>query len=233
LDEKSSQIRRMFSAISRRYDLLNHLLSFDIDRSWRKTAARETGGFSPARVLDLCAGTGDLGLAILNSMGETGHVVAADFSREMLRIGMAKTEKRNLARRMSFVEADGMRLALPDNCVDASAIAFGLRNIVDWPKGLREMARATRPGGKIIVLEFSTPPSGPMRWAYLLYFAYLLPGLGNLVSRSKAYGYLRDTVLNWPSPDELAQAMREAGLADVRYRRLTFGIACLHVGVVQ
>ncbi len=223
----------MFSAISGRYDFLNHLLTLNIDKSWRKTTVRETAEPKPARVLDLCAGTGDLGLAYLNSMGDAGQVVGADFSQEMLRIGLRKTEKRNLAGRMSFVEADAMRLPLPDDYFDSSAIAFGLRNIVDWRRGLNEMARVTRSGGRIVVLEFSTPPHGLVRWVYLLYFAHLLPGLGNLVSRSKAYGYLRDTVLNWPEPDELVEAMREAGLIDVQYRRLTFGIACLHVGAVR
>ncbi len=223
----------MFSAISGQYDFLNHLLSLNIDKKWRRATVRETRDPIPERVLDLCTGTGDLGLAYLNSMGEAGHVTAADFSREMLRIGLRKTKKKNLTLQVSFVEADGMNLPLPGDYFDVSAIAFGLRNIVDWRKGLREMARVTRSGGKVAVLEFSTPPRGPVRWAYLFYFRRLLPMLGNLVSRSKAYGYLRDTVLEWPEPDDLAQAMREEGLDDVRHRRLTFGIACLHVGVVR
>ncbi|MCX7013357.1 MAG: ubiquinone/menaquinone biosynthesis methyltransferase [Candidatus Sumerlaeota bacterium] len=230
MNEQAEQIRRMFSAISPRYDLLNHLLSLNVDRRWRRIAVRETAGPSPARVLDVCAGTGDLGFAYLEAMNGLGLVVAADFSGPMLRRGAQKAERRAAQRRIAFVESDGLRLPFPDARFDVAAAAFGLRNLVDWRAGLREMARVVRPGGRVAILDFSLPPNRILRALFLFYFLRFLPFLGYAFTRSRAYEYLPRSVLSWPEPPALAAMMAEAGLRKTRFRRLSFGIACLHVG---
>jgi len=164
-------------------------------------------------------------------MNGQGLVVGVDFSGPMLRLGARKAALRAEGRRIAFVEGDGLRLPFPDGCFDLAAVAFGLRNIVDCRAAIREMARVTRPRGKVAVLEFSFPPRGPIRYVYLAYFLFVLPWIGNLVSRSHAYCYLSRSVRAWPEPDELTAMMREAGLSEVHCRPLTFGIACLHIGV--
>ena len=230
MEERAQAIRGMFSRISPHYDLLNHLLSGNIDRLWRRRVAREVVRNQTRQVLDVCSGTGDLAFALLQRMNGHGSVIGADFSSAMLQRAKQKAETAGVAQRVQFIESDGLKLPFADASFDAVTVAFGLRNLTDWNAGLREMARVTRSGGRVAILEFSVPRWQPFRWLYLFYFTQVLPRLGNAVSRSKAYQYLTDTVLNWPAPDRLAGMMEEAGLRQVGYRPLTGGIACLHVG---
>ncbi len=229
MEERARTIRRMFSSISPRYDFLNHLLSASIDRRWRKHLAAKLIDANTHRLLDLCTGTGDVAFALSACMTQ-GAVFGADFSREMLQIGARKAEQRTATASVNFIESDALHLPFSSAYFDAVSIAFGLRNIVDWKAGLREMARVTRPGGKVAILEFSLPQHQPLRGLYLAYFTRFLPWIGNQFSRTKAYSYLTDTVLEWPSPDNLAREMEHSGLSEVTFERLSGGIACIHIG---
>ncbi len=231
MEERAQSIRRMFSAISPRYDLLNHLLSGNIDKLWRHRVAREVITADTRAVLDLCAGTGDLSFALSQALSPGGHIIALDFSLEMLRIAQRKYAPSSALHSVSFVEGDGLRLPFPNDQFDAVTVAFGLRNLVDWQGGLHEMARVTHKGGKVAVLEFSLPRHQPFRALYLFYFTRMLPVIGKWFSGSTAYQYLTDTVLQWPNPQELRQMMERADLRDISIIRLTGGIACLHIGV--
>ncbi len=217
----------MFARIAPRYDLLNHLLSLGIDRRWRKAVIRRAGELDGRLVLDACTGTGDLALAFA---GAGARVVGADFTHEMLRHAARKARA---DRPVCFVGGDTLRLPLGDGAVDVSTVAFGIRNVADRAKGLAELARVVRPGGLVLVLEFSMPTSRFPGALYRLYFTRLLPRIGGWLSGdSGAYRYLPDTVLAWPDPAALAREMEGVGLVDCGWRRLSSGIACLSWGRV-
>jgi demethylmenaquinone methyltransferase/2-methoxy-6-polyprenyl-1,4-benzoquinol methylase len=216
----------MFARVAPRYDLLNHLLSFQVDRYWRRfTVARldHRLGHDGVRVLDLCCGTGDL-LAGL----ERAHrrpVYGADFCHPMLEAARAK-----LGPRARLLEADALALPLPDRSFDVVTIAFGLRNLANYRLGLAEMYRLLRPAGLLAVLEFSQPRGRIVGPVYQLYFRRLLPRLGGAISGAgQAYRYLQESVERFFAPEELAASLREAGFREVRYWPLTGGIAVLHV----
>lgn len=227
-EAKAARVQRMFSAIAPRYDLLNHLLSLNVDRLWRRAAARALlAGGDRQRVLDSCAGTLDLSLAIARRQGPGGRVVAADFALPMLELGKPKIGPAAVAE----VAADGLRLPFPDQAFDGASVAFGIRNVADPERGLRELARVLEPGGRLVILEFSRPSFRPLAAAYRLYFHQILPRVGALLSRHRqAYTYLPESVEEFPTPEAFAEMMREAGFGAVHWRRLTGGIATLHVG---
>jgi demethylmenaquinone methyltransferase/2-methoxy-6-polyprenyl-1,4-benzoquinol methylase len=244
LDKREARIRTMFGNIARRYDLLNHLLSLNVDRYWRWRTTRlapPDGGTAP--ILDVCTGTGDLALAYHRaarpraapSGGESGAaplVVGADFCLPMLLPAREKTRRRGAADRVCYVEADTQRLPFPDDTFQLTAVAFGLRNVTDTDKGLAEMVRVTRPGGRVVILEFSRPHHWLFGRLYRFYFRRVLPCIGQLVSRSRdsAYNYLPASVMEFPDGAALAARLRGHGLADVRWYPLTFGIATLYLG---
>jgi demethylmenaquinone methyltransferase / 2-methoxy-6-polyprenyl-1,4-benzoquinol methylase len=226
--EKAAAVRGMFAAIAPRYDLLNHLLSLNIDRRWRRTAvdALLDGRSRDGMYLDGCAGTLDLALELARRPGFSGRVVGADFAEPMLRHGTGKIG----SARVSPAAADALRLPFPDAVFDAAMVGFGVRNLADLDAGLRELARVLRPGGRVVILEFAIPHRQPLRGLYLLYFRRLLPRIGRLVSRhGSAYSYLPASVLEFPEPRALADRMAAAGFADVRWRRRTGGIVAVHV----
>ncbi len=227
VDKSPRRIREMFDLISPRYDFLNHLLSLNIDVRWRRRAAERCGP-DPKRVLDVCSGTGDLALELRRRW--RCDVTATDFAFQMLR--RARVKGRRDAR-LRFQQADTTRLPFRDGAFDACAVAFGLRNVADLGAGIREMARVVRPGGRVVILDFATPPSPLLRGGYRFYFSRVLPAIGELIApaRRGAYRYLPDSVAAWPDPDELSRALEGAGLADVEYERLTCGIAAVHYGV--
>lgn len=231
VDKSSKRIQRMFGEIAPRYDLLNRLLSMGIDRRWRRRTTRIVPpGTGP--VLDVCTGTGDLALAYWRAGGRKIRVVGTDFAHPMLTIANTKAAKAKAADDVSFLEADTLSLPFPDASFQVVTVAFGLRNVCDTDRGLREMARVCRPGGHVAVLEFSTPNVWPLRQVYLSYFRHVLPRIGQAVARNQqsAYNYLPESVGEFPQGEALATRMSEAGLHDVRFHPFTFGIATLYVG---
>jgi demethylmenaquinone methyltransferase / 2-methoxy-6-polyprenyl-1,4-benzoquinol methylase len=233
LDKREARIRGMFAAIAPRYDLLNHLLSLNIDRSWRRRTTRLVPPEGDAPILDLCTGTGDLALAYDRAAGGTVPVVAADFCHPMWVRAVEKTAIRNADGRIRYVEADAQRLPFPNDAFQITCVAFGLRNVTDCDRGLAEMARVTRPGGRVAILEFSKPRHWLFGRAYRFYFRRLLPLIGQVFSRSPdaAYHYLPASVLEFPDYEALLAKMERHGLTGTRYYPFTFGIATLYVGV--
>lgn len=234
LDKREARIRRMFGQIAPWYDFLNHLLSLNIDRAWRRKTARlvpPVAGAGP--VLDLCTGTGDLALTYDRASGGSVPIVGADFAPEMLAIAAKKAARRGASSRIQFVEADAQALPFPAGQFQLAVVAFGLRNVTDTDRGLAEMVRVVRPGGRVAVLEFSQPRGPLFGRIYRAYFRHVLPRVGQLLSRSgeNAYQYLPESVLRFPDGEALAARLRAHGLADVRYYPFTFGIATLYVGV--
>ena len=219
----------MFSGIARRYDLLNHLLSGNVDKRWRRKTARalESSLVEGARVLDVACGTGDLSL-VLAEVGAV-RVVGLDFCRPMLEIARRKADEGS--RPIPFVEGDALRLPFADETFDAATIAFGLRNLAGVADGLRELRRILKPGGRLAVLEFSSPVVPGFRALFRFYFTRVLPRIGGLVSGSRgAYEYLPDSVTRFPDQKRLAELMRAEGFEKVEYVNLTGGIAALHTG---
>ena len=221
----------MFAGIAPRYDFLNHFLSANRDRGWRR-ATVEAGEARPGdRVLDVCTGTGDLALEWARSTAGGPPVVGTDFCEPMVRLGAEKARRDGAAVRLGV--ADTLRLPFRDGAFAVASVGFGIRNVADLGGGLREMARVVRPGGRVVVLEFTRPSNPAFRFVYYVYFLLLLPLLGNLVSGSRrnAYGYLPRSVLSFPDRARLARMMEEAGLREVRVRDLGLGIVTVHTGV--
>jgi len=228
-----AKIAGMFDAIARRYDTLNHLLSAGLDRRWRRLAIRALKLRPQDRLLDMCTGTADLAIAAVTSpAGAPGDVVGIDFSGEMLRLGLAKVRAAGLAARVRLVRGDATRVPLPDDSVDAAAVAFGIRNVVDRDRGCREFARVLRPGGRLAVLEFGTPRWPGVKQVYQWYFRAVLPRIGGLISgNSDAYAYLPASVGEFPAPDQFAAVLRAAGFSEVEWKSLTFGVVYLYVAI--
>jgi len=226
---KRTFVRGMFSAIAPRYDLLNHLLSFHLDRWWRRRAIdqlrweQSPGG----TYLDLCAGTLDVAAALAARHGFAGRVLGADFAEAMLRAGRRKAS----ADVVTPLVADALELPLADNCAAGAIVAFGIRNVADLDAGLREVYRVLARGARFVILEFTTPRRRLVRAVYHFYFHHVLPVIGGIISgRDQAYRYLPESVARFPREEELAARMHAAGLADVRWTSLTFGVAAIHVG---
>lgn len=227
--ERARAVREMFSAIAPRYDLLNHLLSLNVDRSWRRRAVDRLGWEDrPAgRYLDVCAGTFDLAIELAGRRAFTGEVVAVDFARAMLRQGLDKIERHPI----TPMCADALRLPIASHSFDGAMVGFGVRNLTGIDSGLREIRRLLRPGGRLVILDFARPARQPLRGAYLFYFTRLLPLIGRLISKhSYAYNYLPESVLSFAEPGELAERMGTAGFADVGWEPMVGGIACLWWG---
>lgn len=227
--DKRAYVRAMFSDIAPRYDLLNHLLSFNVDRRWRRQAIRSLGWERDPRglYLDLCAGTLDVASELARQPGFAGRVIGADFAEPMLRAGREKVG----ARAIHAVTADALALPLGDATCAGAIVAFGARNLADLDAGLREVARVLAPGARYVILEFTTPQSAVVRSGYHLYFHHLLPKIGGLISGNRgAYRYLPESVAHFPGMAALAERMRAAGFRDVGWASLTLGIAAIHVG---
>lgn len=226
-----ARIAGMFDAIARRYDTLNHVLSIGLDRRWRKQAILALRLKPNDRLLDMCTGTGDLAVAAVTApVGAAGDVVGIDFSGEMLRLGLAKVRTAGLSARVHLARGDATSVPLPDESVDAAAVAFGIRNVVDRDRGCREFARVLRPGGRLAVLEFGTPQMPGLKQLYQWYFRAVLPRIGGLISGNRsAYAYLPASVGEFPSPEAFADVLRRAGFSHVDWKSLTFGAVCLYI----
>lgn len=229
--EHARRVREMFAGIAGRYDLLNHLLSGNTDRRWRRLVARrlqDTLSRKGARALDVACGTGDLALALATATG--ARIVGTDFCRPMLEIAARKAEA-NVSSEIPFVEGDALKLPFADGLFDAVSIAFGLRNLSSVEGGLQELFRVLKPGGRAAILEFSRPVVPGFRALFQFYFMRVLPKVGGAISGSPgAYEYLPDSVSRFPDQKRLAAMMLDAGFAEVEYKNLTGGIAALHLG---
>jgi demethylmenaquinone methyltransferase/2-methoxy-6-polyprenyl-1,4-benzoquinol methylase len=232
VDKSDYRVRRMFASIARRYDLLNHLLSLNIDRSWRRFTTRVVPPQPGEPVLDCCTGTADLALAYDVAAGGRSVVIGTDFCREMLVLGRQKAARRGALDRVILIEGDAQRLPVPDDTFGVVSVAFGLRNVRDTMRGIDEMIRAARPGGKVAILEFSRPRGKLLGKLYLAFFRHVLPRVGEAIAPNpdQAYHYLPRTVLEFPDGQEMLDLLASRGLLDLQSHPLTLGIATLYVG---
>ena len=231
-EEKVRLVQRHFDTVARRYDLMNTLLSFGLHHLWKRRAVRMMGLKPGAKVLDVCGGTGDLALLAARAVGEAGQVVLYDFNRAMLAAGRPKIAASGRAGNIAFIQGDAQRLACPDETFDAAMVGFGIRNLLNMNAGLKEMHRVLKPGGKLMVLEFSRPTSAWFRRLYDFYSFFIMPLAGQIaVGSRRAYTYLPESIRLFPAPEDLAATLKNLGFSQVTYRRLTNGIAVIHLGV--
>lgn len=223
--------RRMFDRIAHRYDLLNRLLSFRRDIAWRKALCNRLPNSPKQHVLDLATGTADVLLALRDQSDKVASGVGLDMSTGMLELGKRKIEQRNLNRQLSLLLGDAASIAVSDNSFDAATMAFGIRNVADVDAALVEIHRVLKPGGRVLILEFSLPRNAAIRCLYLFYFRHILPNLGGLISGDRsAYRYLNQSVEAFPYGQAFVQLIHKAGFSSVEATPLTFGIATLYQG---
>lgn len=226
---KKEKVQEMFNGIAPKYDLLNHLLSLGIDKAWRRKAMRELERGNREQVLDVACGTGDFSIEALRH--GVKRVVGVDISENMLAVAREKARDKGLEDRLEFLYGDSEQLTFPDEDFDAVTVAFGVRNFEHLECGLREMCRVLKPGGRVVILEFSTPDRFPMKQLYRFYFKCILPRVGGLISGDRgAYEYLPASVFAFPQGNHFLEIMRSCGFRDVRRLPLTFGIATLYTG---
>jgi len=231
--QASDYVRGMFGRVAGRYDLLNHLLSFQVDRYWRArtiAAVRHIAQRPGTRVMDLCCGTGDLLVAMESGAHPETLVLGGDFCHPMLVEASRKSARTGA--HAPLIECDALSLPLPDRSLDLITVAFGFRNFANYRKGLRELSRVLKPGGMLAILEFSTPPNPVFRGLYSVYSTVVLPAVGGILSGDRdAYSYLPDSVRKFPPAEILAAEMEGAGFTRVKFKRMTFGIVALHTGL--
>ena len=229
---KKEQVEAMFDSIASRYDLLNRVLSFGIDQRWRRQAVDLLRDASPRRILDVATGTADLALQVLTL--EPEKVIGVDISEEMLRIGRQKISEAGEEARVELRKGDSERLPFSDSQFDAALVAFGVRNFENLGRGLQEIQRVLRPGGKLVVLEFSHPRAFPVKQVYGFYSRYILPRVGGAVSGDAgAYKYLPDSVAAFPDGEDFLSQLDSAGFGELLWKPLTFGVASLYRGTAQ
>lgn len=226
---KKEQVEAMFDNIAPSYDRLNHILSFQIDRLWRNRVVRIVRRHTPQRILDVATGTGDLAILLARKI-KGASVVGVDLSEEMLNVARRKVHSEGLDSRILLEKGDAEGLTtIASDSVDVATVAFGVRNFEDLEGGLREMHRALKPGGKIVVLEFSTPRNRLIRWVYAQYSHRLLPAIGGLISKDKqAYIYLPESVDEFPSPERFSAILERVGFSAVKRYSQSFGIAHIY-----
>jgi demethylmenaquinone methyltransferase/2-methoxy-6-polyprenyl-1,4-benzoquinol methylase len=226
---KREQVEDMFDNIASKYDFLNHSLTMGIDRIWRRKAIRMANVKSPSSILDIAAGTGDF--SILEAQRTNAAITAIDISQNMLDIAVEKAQKEGLTSRITFKKADSLDMPFDDNTFDAATVGFGVRNFVDIPKGLSEIKRVLKHGGRLVVLELSEPSNPIVKAGFGLYFHKVLPFFGRLVSKDKeAYTYLPNSVDNFPYGDRFISIMKDCGYVNTSLKWLSLGIAAIYVG---
>ncbi len=226
---KKEQVAQMFNNIAFRYDFLNHFLSVGIDHYWRKVAINQLKTVNPQMILDVATGTGDLAIAAMKL--KPRQIVGIDISEGMLNIGREKMKKKGLDQVISLQSGDSEHIEFPDNTFDGITAGFGVRNFENLEKGLKEMYRVLKPGGKTVILEFSKPVNFPVKQLYSFYFRYILPGIGKLVSKSdSAYTYLPDSVQSFPQGTAMTEIMQKAGFKNPKHKPLTLGICSIYTG---
>lgn len=231
-DDKHRYVREMFDAIAPRYDLLNSVLSLRLHHRWRESAVRATALTAGQHALDVCTGTGDLAFALARRVGASGQVDATDFSEPMLDLARHKATNHAPAAPVRFQTADTQALPFPDDTFDAVTVAFGIRNVANTQRGLREMVRVAKPGARVVVLEFNQPRNPVCRALSNFYSFAILPRIGGLVSgRGSAYDYLPASVAVFHSREQLSAMMRDSGLEQVSWKDMNLGMVVLHQGV--
>lgn len=228
-ESKGEMVRGMFNDIAPTYDRLNHILSLDIDRLWRKRVVRIVRKLGAKYIMDMATGTGDLAIALAKNI-EGSTIYGADFSSEMLAVAKQKIEVLGLAERISLTECNAEDIPLCDEAVDAATVAFGVRNFENQGKALTEMKRTIRRGGHLVVLEFSNPRFALVRWCYRLYSHYILPAIGRLVSKhATAYTYLPESIDKFASPEAFTALLEEVGFDHIERKSLSLGIAHIYI----
>lgn len=226
--EKTTQVEQMFDNIAPTYDTLNHRLSWDIDRGWRKKAIGQLAPYQPQTILDIATGTGDFAILAAKQLKPT-TLIGADISEGMMEIGRQKVEQEGLQEIISFHKEDCLHLSYDSDTFDAVTAAFGIRNFADLDQGLREICRVLKPGGHLSIVELTTPVAFPMRQLFHLYSHTVLPLYGRLISKdSSAYSYLTRTIEAFPQGEQMVEILKKAGFAEASFRRLTFGICTMY-----
>ncbi|MBG3070480.1 bifunctional demethylmenaquinone methyltransferase/2-methoxy-6-polyprenyl-1,4-benzoquinol methylase UbiE [Proteus mirabilis] len=230
-DEKQTMVAKVFHSVASKYDLMNDLMSFGIHRVWKRYTIEASGVRRNQRVLDLAGGTGDLTAKFSRLVGENGEVVLADINDSMLKMGREKLRDHGIVGNVSYVQANAEELPFPDDCFDCITISFGLRNVTDKAKALRSMFRVLKPGGRLLVLEFSKPVLDPLSKIYDAYSFHILPRIGQvIVNDADSYRYLTESIRMHPDQETLKGMMEEAGFDQVSYTNMTGGIVALHKG---
>ena len=229
-EPKKKQVQRMFDNIAHKYDFLNHFFSMGIDVLWRKKCIRILRQENPSTIIDMATGTGDFAIEAIR-MGIDAHVTAVDLSQRMLDVGIEKIKSRNYKDKISMKQGDSENLPFDDNYFDAYTVGFGVRNFENLNKGLSEMYRVLNPGGITVILEFSKPKRFPIKQLFGFYFKYIMPTIGNLLSKdSSAYTYLPESVMAFPEGEDFLNEMEKVGFKNLRQRKLTGGIASIYIG---
>jgi len=227
---KKEKVKGMFNDIAFRYDFLNHFLSAGIDKRWRTKVRKHLAAFHPKEILDVATGTGDLAIELAKLHPE--KITGIDIATGMLDIGKEKISKKNLEKTITLLEGDSENLQFGDKSFDAVTVAFGVRNFENLERGLSEMTRVLKPGGHVVVLEFSKPKRFPFRQVYNAYFRYILPSVGKMISKNEeAYSYLPESVQTFPEDKAFLNKLEKAGLKKTGQLRLTFGIATMYYGI--
>lgn len=231
-DEKTQHVLHHFNSVARWYDFMNTLLSFGIHYLWKKTAVNMMHLKSGDLVIDVCGGTADLAVLAARKIGPEGRVVVYDINKAMMDYGRKKRSVSNFGKKISFLLGNAENITFSDNTFDAAMVGFGIRNVTRMERGFEEMHRILKPGGTLMCLEFSKPVSPVFRWLYDFYSFSIMPYLGQLIAGSKkAYTHLPESIRTFPLPDKLSEILRNIGFCNVTYRRLTNGIAVVHLGV--
>lgn len=226
--EKTAQVEQMFDNIAPTYDTLNHRLSWDIDRGWRKKAIKQLQPYQPQSILDIATGTGDFAI-LAAEMLKPARLVGADISEGMMEIGRKKVAERGMQHIISFEKEDCLHLSYADDTFDAVTAAFGIRNFSDLDQGLREMCRVLKKGGHLSIAELTTPVSFPMKQLFHIYSHTILPIYGRLISKDDAaYSYLTKTIEAFPQGEQMVGILKDAGFSEAKFRRLTFGICTIY-----
>ncbi|MBW1841859.1 MAG: bifunctional demethylmenaquinone methyltransferase/2-methoxy-6-polyprenyl-1,4-benzoquinol methylase UbiE [Deltaproteobacteria bacterium] len=231
-DTKAKWVLQHFNTVAKKYDLMNTLLSFGIHHLWKRTAVKDTALNPGDRVLDVCGGTGDLAILAARAMAGTGQVVIYDINRAMIDAGRHKITESAYSRCIKFIQGDAQALSCPDSCFDAAMVGFGIRNVPRMDQGFREMHRILKPGGKMMCLEFSKPTAPLFRRLYDIYSFHIMPFLGEVIVGSRgAYTHLPESIRTFALPDELTDLLKNVGFSKVTTRKLTNGIAVIHMAV--
>lgn len=225
---KGKQVEQMFDSIAHSYDLLNHTLSFGIDKHWRRAAINSLRPYQPQRILDVATGTGDFAILATKEL-HPKELLGVDLSEGMMNVGRKKVEEAGLEEIIQFEKADCLNLNIEDNQYDAVTVAYGIRNFEDLDRGLREMCRVLRPGGRLVIIELTSPIRFPMKQLFAFYSHVFMPALGKVISRdSSAYTYLPATMEAFPQGEEMQGILRKAGFTDVNFKRFTFGLSTMY-----